>query len=72
VKAKNFLVFQGDVESVASKTPKAFTNMFEHISNSKELEAEYEKLKLEMDTKSNDAIFNFQRKKGVIAERKEV
>ena len=72
ISAKNFLVFQGDVESVASKTPKAFATMFEYISNSKEFEQEYEKLKLEMDTKSNDAIFNFQRKKGVLAEKKEV
>ncbi|KAJ7391317.1 Structural maintenance of chromosomes protein 1B, partial [Desmophyllum pertusum] len=32
VKAKNFLVFQGTVESIAMKTPKERTQMFEKIS----------------------------------------
>ena len=32
VKARNFLVFQGDVEAVASKNPKDLTKLFEQIS----------------------------------------
>lgn len=32
VKAKNFLVFQGDVESVASQSPKDLTRLIEQIS----------------------------------------
>lgn len=32
VKAKNFLVFQGAVESVAMKNPKEMTMLFEEIS----------------------------------------
>lgn len=32
VKAKNFLVFQGDVESVASQNPKDLTNLIEQVS----------------------------------------
>lgn len=32
VKAKNFLVFQGAVESVAMKNPKEMTGLFEEIS----------------------------------------
>jgi structural maintenance of chromosome 1 len=32
VKAKNFLVFQGDVESVASQNPKDLTRLIEQIS----------------------------------------
>lgn len=32
VKAKNFLVFQGQVESVAMKNPKEMTALFEEIS----------------------------------------
>lgn len=32
VKAKNFLVFQGAVESVAMKNPKEMTILFEEIS----------------------------------------
>lgn len=34
VKARNFLVFQGDVESIASKSPKELTQLFEQISGS--------------------------------------
>lgn len=32
VKAKNFLVFQGAVESIAMKNPKEMTTLFEEIS----------------------------------------
>lgn len=32
VKAKNFLVFQGDVEAIASQSPKDLTRMIENIS----------------------------------------
>lgn len=32
IKAKNFLVFQGDIESVSSKSPKELTKQFEQIS----------------------------------------
>ncbi|PPR88213.1 hypothetical protein GOBAR_AA32474 [Gossypium barbadense] len=34
VKARNFLVFQGDVESIASKNPKELTGLLEQISGS--------------------------------------
>jgi structural maintenance of chromosome 1 len=37
VKARNFLVFQGDVESIASKSPEELTKLFEQISMSDEL-----------------------------------
>src|SRR6185437_8648750 len=39
-KAKNFLIFQGQVESIAMKTPKEFTAMFEELSRSGELREE--------------------------------
>ena len=37
VKARNFLVFQGDVESIAQKTPVELAKLFENISGSDEL-----------------------------------
>jgi structural maintenance of chromosome 1 len=37
VKARNFLVFQGDVESIASKSPDELTKLFEQIATSDEL-----------------------------------
>lgn len=44
VKARNFLVFQGDVESIASKNPKELTVLLEQISGSEELKRDYEDL----------------------------
>ena len=35
---------QGDIESVASKSPKQLTELFEHISGSEALRAEYDRL----------------------------
>lgn len=37
VKARNFLVFQGDVESIAQKSPLELAKLFENISGSDEL-----------------------------------
>ena len=36
IKARNFLVFQGDVESIAERTPKELTSLFEQVSNSED------------------------------------
>ena len=44
-KAKNFLVFQGDVEHIASQSPKDLTRLIEQISGSLELAGEYERAK---------------------------
>lgn len=49
IKAKNFLVFQGDVEKVASQSPIELTKMIENISGSSNLEKEYNELKEEME-----------------------
>ncbi|XP_014216810.1 structural maintenance of chromosomes protein 1A [Copidosoma floridanum] len=71
VKAKNFLVFQGAVESIAMKNPKERTALFEEISNSGSLKAEYERLKAEMLKAEEETQFSYQKKKGIVAERKE-
>lgn len=71
VKAKNFLVFQGTVESIAMKTPKERTQMFEKISRSGELSDDYEKKKQEMQKAEEETSFNYHKKKGIAAEKKE-
>ncbi|XP_065668984.1 structural maintenance of chromosomes protein 1A isoform X2 [Hydra vulgaris] len=71
IKAKNFLVFQGAVESIAMKTLKERTAMFEKISGSGELIEEYDKKKQEMLTAEEDTTFSLNKKKGINAERKE-
>ncbi|XP_037091511.1 structural maintenance of chromosomes protein 1A-like [Pollicipes pollicipes] len=71
VKAKNFLVFQGAVESIAMKNPKERTALFEEISSSGALKDEYDRLKAEMVKAEEDTQYTYQKKKGIAAERKE-
>ncbi|KAG1701853.1 hypothetical protein DVH05_010345 [Phytophthora capsici] len=70
VKARNFLVFQGDVESIASKSPAELTKLFEQISMSHELKDEYEKLLEEKNAAEENTIFAYRRKKGLVAEKR--
>lgn len=71
VKAKNFLVFQGAVESIAMKNAKERTALFEEISGSGLLKEEYTRLKIDMQHAEEETQFMYQKKKGVAAERKE-
>lgn len=64
-------MFQGAVESIAMKNPKERTALFEEISNSGALKAEYERLKSEMLKAEEETQFSYQKKKGIAAERKE-
>jgi structural maintenance of chromosome 1 len=54
VKARNFLVFQGDVEAVATQNAKDLTRMIEQISGSLEHKPEYERLKAESEETSEN------------------
>merc|ERR1719400_1145166 len=70
-KAKNFLVFQGAVESIAMKNPKERTALFEEISGSGALKDDYEKYKTEMLSAEEETQHTYQKKKAIGAERKE-
>merc|ERR1719158_1192967 len=70
-KAKNFLVFQGAVESVAMKNPKERTALFEEISGSGALKEDYEKCKVEMLAAEEETQMSYQKKKTLGLERKE-
>ncbi|DAZ99111.1 TPA: hypothetical protein N0F65_008416 [Lagenidium giganteum] len=72
VKARNFLVFQGDVESIASKSPDELTKLFEQISGSDEFKQEYDQLLDEKNVAEENTIFAYQKKKGLMAEKKMV
>lgn len=71
IKAKNFLVFQGAVESIAMKTPKERTQLFEQISRSGELSGEYEQKKVAMLKTQEETNFSYHKKKGIAMERKD-
>jgi structural maintenance of chromosome 1 len=71
VKARNFLVFQGDVEAIASKSPKDFTAMLEEISGSNALARRVPQDALEAKRVAEEStLFTFQKKKGINAEKK--
>jgi structural maintenance of chromosome 1 len=71
VKAKNFLVFQGDVEAVASQSPRELTRLIEQISGSLELAGEYEHAKQEQDRATENATFSFTKRRGIAGEIKQ-
>jgi len=71
VKGKNFLVFQGAVESIAMKNPKERTSLFEELSGSGALKKHYDDLKDAMLKAESDTTSMYQKKKGIQAETKE-
>jgi len=71
VKAKNFLVYQGAVESIAMKNPREITSLFEEISHSNEYKEEYVNKKVRMDRSEEELHHMYVKKKGIAAEKKE-
>ncbi|KAJ3113857.1 Structural maintenance of chromosomes protein 1 [Phlyctochytrium bullatum] len=71
IKARNFLVFQGDVEAIAAQSPRDLTKLIEQISGSLELKAEYDRLKLLQEKATESSTFSFNKKRGMAAEMKQ-
>jgi len=71
IKAKNFLVYQGAVESIAMKNPKEITAMFEEISHSIEYKEDYCNFKIRMNQSEEEMHHIYMKKKGIAAEKKE-
>jgi structural maintenance of chromosome 1 len=71
VKARAFLIPQGEVEEVAKKPPKEITHMIEQISGSLDKKADYERLKGESDAAAEDNLQFLQSKRHINAEIKE-
>ena len=71
VKARNFLVFQGDVESVSTKTPRQLTDLFEQISTSDELRGAYDEAKKAKERAVEKHQFAQAKKRGFTAEKKQ-
>lgn len=70
LKARNFLVFQGDVESIAHKSPKELVEMLEQISTSSELKEDYARLLKEKEQAEAATIFSYNKQKGFKSERR--
>jgi structural maintenance of chromosome 1 len=71
IKARNFLVFQGDVEAIASQSPKDLTRLIEQISGSLEYKAEYERLQEEAERAAENQTYNLHRRRGINSEIKQ-
>lgn len=71
VKAKNFLVFQGDVEAVASQGAKELSRLIDQISGSLELKEEYERAKEAQERATDNSTFNFNKRRGINSELKQ-
>ncbi|RAL12295.1 cohesin subunit SMC1 [Aspergillus homomorphus CBS 101889] len=71
IKARNFLVFQGDVEAIASQSPKDLTRLIEQISGSLEYKAEYERLKAEAEEAAESQTVQLNRRRGINSEIKQ-
>nr|XP_019042266.1 cohesin complex subunit psm1 [Kwoniella bestiolae CBS 10118]OCF21196.1 cohesin complex subunit psm1 [Kwoniella bestiolae CBS 10118] len=70
VKAKNFLVFQGDVEGVASQDSKALARLIDRISGSLDLAPAYEAAKAAQDKATEASTANYAKKRSIITEVK--
>ncbi|GAU46035.1 hypothetical protein TSUD_268770 [Trifolium subterraneum] len=71
VNARNFLVFQGDVESVALKNPKELTILIEQISGSDEFKRDYEKFEEEKASAEEKSALVYQKMKYIVMEKKQ-
>ncbi|KAJ5114943.1 RecF/RecN/SMC [Penicillium alfredii] len=71
IKARNFLVFQGDVEAIASQSPRDLTRLIEQISGSLEHKADYEKLKAEAEEAAEQQTVQLNRRRGINSEVKQ-
>ncbi|BGP16097.1 hypothetical protein JCM10213_007524 [Rhodosporidiobolus nylandii] len=71
VKAKNFLVFQGDVEAVASQSPKDLAKLIDQISGSLDLKEEYDRCSAALHKATEASVAQHSRRKGVNSEVKQ-
>jgi len=68
IKARNFLVFQGDVEAIAIQKPHDLTKLIEQVSGSLEYKAEYDRLKTEQEEINDQQSLQVNRRRGINAE----
>ncbi|ROT34795.1 RecF/RecN/SMC protein [Sodiomyces alkalinus F11] len=71
IKARNFLVFQGDIEAIAAQSPHDLTRLIEQISGSLEFKAEYERLQSEVEQAAENQSFQLHRRRGINSEIKQ-
>ncbi len=71
IKARNFLVFQGDVEAIAAQSSQELTRLIEQISGSLDYKPEYERLKADAEQAIENQNFHLTRRRAINAEIKQ-
>lgn len=71
IKARNFLVFQGDVEAIASQSPRDLTRLVEQISGSLEYKADYDRLAVEAEKTAEEQNFKLTQRRSLNSEIKQ-
>jgi len=71
IKARNFLVFQGDVEQIASQSAGELSKLLETVSGSLDYKREYESLKEEQDQAKEDTGVILSKRRTLISELKQ-
>lgn len=72
VNCRNFLVYQGDVQNISTRSPEELTLLFEQISGSYDLRPEYERLHDKREKLKAVMDMNLKKKYTMISERKVV
>lgn len=70
LKARNFLVFQGDVISIAHKSAKELVELVEQVSGSVDLKEDYERMEKQKDTAEASTNFCYNKQKSLKGERR--
>uniref|UniRef100_F1KQG1 Structural maintenance of chromosomes protein n=1 Tax=Ascaris suum TaxID=6253 RepID=F1KQG1_ASCSU len=71
IEAKNFLVYQGQVEQLARHTPEERMQLFEEISRSCEYKAEYEQKKEELIKQEESLVVIFSKRRDIVREKRQ-
>ena len=70
VKCRNFVVYQGDVQNIAARSPEDLAHLFEDLSGSADMKQQYDELRAERDRLRNIMDMNLKKKYTMISEKK--
>lgn len=71
IKARNFLVFQGDVEQIAIQKPQDLTKLIEQVSGSLEYKQPYDQFKADSEEAAEQQTYQLNRRRGINSEIKQ-
>jgi structural maintenance of chromosome 1 len=69
--ARHCMVYQGDVESIVSKSGQSLTRLLEIVSGSDALASDYQRAQSEVHKAEDSVVFNWQKRRGLVAEKKQ-